>query len=226
MVDLTIKIYDFTPLIKLSTGEYPRFFPQMRKENPNVSFGNPGNISALQDFGYDYVYPTTPPEVNQYTQKQPEEGYPVQWEDGTWHQVWETRPFTEEELGKNLEDAKNSLREGAYNIYTWDKAKGVKYTLGSQEYTVLTSDAEISLLLSLKSLAEEPENIISKNGGILYKFFDNTIINFTNEDFILMANEVFTLNYQLTLKYWNFLETLRLVSVITDLPELPQTFIE
>lgn len=220
MVDMTIKIYDATPLIKISTGEYPRFFPQVRADNPNVSFGVPGNISAMQRYDHDYVYPTEPPVVDRYTQKQPEEGHPEQWEDGTWHQVWETRLLTEEELAKNLKEEKGYLYEGAFNIYTADKAVGVKYTKNNVDYTVSTSDGEISLLLSLKSIVGSTEGA----DGIVYKFLDNTIVHLTNQEFLTMADIVFRSSYQVTRKYWEYIESVRTTDLVKDLPELPQTF--
>lgn len=75
---------------------YPYGLAQLRADNPNVSFALNPTAEDLAPFNVFPVEPTDPPACDARTER-PEEGIPVQGDDGTWQQQWRIRPATPEE---------------------------------------------------------------------------------------------------------------------------------
>lgn len=67
-----------------NTGEYPVTHLQIRKENPNTSFGDVIPPETAKEFGYDEVVKVDVPQQDGYVFY---EGEPVE-ENGVWKQTW------------------------------------------------------------------------------------------------------------------------------------------
>ena len=83
--------------LKLSTMEYPRFEGDIRLEHPEITEDQTGDtFPDVED--YVKVQDVLPPKIDpktQYTKLgQPE------LIDGAWHQTWEVKEYTEEQLAK------------------------------------------------------------------------------------------------------------------------------
>lgn len=79
--------------INTETLEYPLTLRQVRQANPNVSLPKKPGEATLNALGFATVHPAGRPTGDVVT-----EGAPKKQTDDTWRQVWNTRPFTDEEL--------------------------------------------------------------------------------------------------------------------------------
>lgn len=79
--------------IETTSKEYPLSFSDLRARHPNVTVPHDASDHALLRLGYARVNSTERPEgdvVNELP--------PVMDAQGVWHQQWEARDFTQEEL--------------------------------------------------------------------------------------------------------------------------------
>jgi len=84
--------------IKLSTLEYPRHEGDIRLEHSHIREDETGDTFPCPAGEYALVIPNPMPEFNNYLQAAVEDP-PVNVE-GVWHQVWQIRDLTEEEISQ------------------------------------------------------------------------------------------------------------------------------
>lgn len=77
--------------------EYPYSIWRLRKDNPNVMFGENPSSADLAPFFVYWVTSTLPPEVDMRTHRVEEASRPDRCNDGSWVQAWMVRPATAEE---------------------------------------------------------------------------------------------------------------------------------
>lgn len=128
--------YD-SPLIKLSTLEYPVSVWEFRTRHPNTAFGDVIAENALDYFGYAVVAPVERPAGDAVT-----EGAPVKIDD-QWTQTWDVRAYNAEELAQLLVDAKNSANWSAQSALTDTIESGV---------TCAFADGDLNLKLTLSNI--------------------------------------------------------------------------
>ena len=92
-------VYADTPLIRISDLAYPKYLADVRRENPNTSFGPTPSDELILGLGYGVVQIVAQPAVaiNEIA----EEGPPV-LQEGGWVQVWNVRTLTAEEDAAKL----------------------------------------------------------------------------------------------------------------------------
>lgn len=212
---MAIKIYDDTLLIKLGTNAYPKYLYDMRSEYSNVSFGYPSNEETIGLFGYAIVNLVKKPAGDVV-----EETAPELREDGEWYQVWTSRDFNEEELAMRLMWKKDMEKGKALSTYRIDLNNGILYSSGDKVGKVLMSFEDFSLIVVLGSVAERAV----ETDKIYYRFLDGHYANFTPSEFKVFKNYIEDVYYDLTKKYWNFLEAVNSAEKESDVPEAPQSF--
>ena len=77
--------------------EYPYSVWRLRKDNPNVMFGENPSSADLAPFHVYWVTPMPPPEVDMRTHRAVEAARPDRRSDGSWVHAWTVRPATAEE---------------------------------------------------------------------------------------------------------------------------------
>ncbi|MAF06172.1 hypothetical protein [Herbaspirillum sp.] len=92
--------------INTQTLEYPLTLRQVRQAVPNVSLPKKPGEATLNALGFATVQPTERPTGDVVT-----EGQPEKQTDGTWRQVWNTRPYTDAERAEALERAKSDAMQ-------------------------------------------------------------------------------------------------------------------
>lgn len=217
-------VYSYSRLIRIEDKSYPKYMSDVKKEYPNVSFPEVPDEKVLEDFKYALVHDSQVPSGDVVTEAAPELR-----EDGYWYKTWTVRAFTPEEIAVRLSAAKEERKAEAQSILDQDKDLGVDYTYGNETHAVSLTDANVTMLLSLKALADLPEGSwasISENGeSYKFRFSDGAIVNFpTTTPFLLMLNTVLNELYEIYQKFWDFISAVDSVENIDDIPEVPLTF--
>lgn len=209
-------IYDYTPLLRLSDGKYPVFYPQVRKENPSVMFPYPYNELFMVDWGYKVVNEVELPSGDVIT-----EGVPELREDGNYYKTYTSRPFNEQEVAQNLINAKNTLIYQADSLFDFELLRSFTFNKGDINKPVHVSGRNMLLW-------ENMVNTMTAEG------LDSAIIRFQDDTFLTMSlQEVKEFYAQMSLKLfnmrkncWAFIESVQAVEDINDLPVTPETFME
>lgn len=123
---------------------------QLRRAFPNTTIPRNPDAEQLAAFNRVFVEPTEPPEGDVVTQ-----GEPVQGEDGGWHQTWNVRGFTPEEISQQLSALKlerineiDRMRDQAFEA-------GLPYDINDQPDIVQTRLQDKINLLGLRIEAQE-----------------------------------------------------------------------
>lgn len=91
--------------INTETLGYPLTLRQVRQAVPNVSLPKEPDEATLNALGFATVQPTERPTGEVVTEGKPE------LTNGTWRQVWNTRPYTDAERAEALERAKSAAMQ-------------------------------------------------------------------------------------------------------------------
>lgn len=210
------RVTNSTPLIKMSTGQYPLYLQYIR-QNDNVSFEREPLYEKIIELGYGIVEPSMPPQGDKVS-----EGAPVETEvPGVYVQGWVVTPFTEEERLADLEMRKESLR---YLInMRRDEAfeRGYHYTVEPGKVIVLQMRADDRVnVLGERIVAKEsieagsPETFIWRDGN------DN-FVTLTAEQMIQMADDLRVQYRKVMAAAWDLKDLVKLAETKEELPEIP-----
>lgn len=213
---MAITVTNTTRLIKISTGEYPRYFSQVRQDNPNTMFGYPTTDITLKGFDHAPVLESEIPQGDVVT-----EIAPLLKEDGYYYTQYEVRPFTSEEYQEKLNTMKSSVREDIKYTLEQDLMQGIDYTFNGVKYNLKLRPFDISGYLATREIAK-----INTNDTYSINIGDVVIESLTSQQI-----EELTLNILQTYKefmsdYWDFVKRLNSASAFEDIPERPETFIK
>lgn len=210
-------IYDYFPLIRLSDEKYPMYMPQVRASTTQTSFPMPIKAYMLEPFGYMPVYAGEyPTEGDVITEGKPA----FNEEEGKWYRTWDIREFTEEEKAQNLINAKAEAISRAENVLGTDTYNGITYTYNDEPYGVEINPEKLTILLCIKSLAKDAAD----DATFEFSFMDQKVLTLTKEEFLSMWNTVMSTYYEMNKRYWKFRDDVKLVTEITAIPEVPETF--
>ncbi len=211
-VDPNSKVYFWTPMLRKSDNKYPVFLQDFLNEN-NVSIGDfVWEIEMRDNWGYYMVHSTPKPDGDVVT-----EGFPVHnEEDDLWYQTWEVRDFTDEEKSQNLIMAKQQSRMLAYQNYSNDILKGV--TLEGKVYSL--EPRESANLRNTLALAESDSSVT-----VLLRASDYSYESLSAADAIIKINLILAEGGKVYQKLMTYLKEVYDATVITDVPEVPDTFL-
>lgn len=212
MAELDNKIYAWTPMIRMSDMKYPVYLSDFRLEHKNVSMGDwVWEESMGTDFQYFVVRDSEVPGGDVVTEGAPEKG-----EDGRWYKTWTSRDFTEEEVAQNLSWAKEDHRSRAYQQFSTDLQAGVVV----DGDLIAVDPREMVNLDSIRAYAAA--NPGSQN--ILIRKADYTVMEFDSAGAVSKVNDIFVKTGDVQQRLLRYLKSVYESNLITDIPEVPQTF--
>lgn len=212
-VDPTSKVYAWTPMIRLSDMKYPVYLSDFLKEHTNVSIGSYVWEADMRDlWGYCMVHDSEVPTGDVVTEGMPE----LNEEDDLWYKTWTARDFSSEETAGNLANAKEDHRTRAYHQYTSDLQSGV--VVGEDTFS-----AEPRELLNLE--ASKAFAFANPESDILIRKADYTVLTLPSADAVVKIDEIMAATGKIHQNLLAYLKTVYATEVITDIPEVPVTFV-
>lgn len=212
-VDPTSKVYAWTPMIRLSDMKYPVYLSDFLKEHTNVSIGSYVWEKDMRDlWGYCMVHESEVPVGDVVTEGKPE----LNEEDDLWYKTWVARDFYPEEIAENLARAKEDHRIRAYQQYTSDLTSGV--TVDGQVFSV--EPRELINLDTIKAYAQaHPDD------NILIRTSDFGTLSLPSAEAVEKINTIMIATGKVHQNLLAYVKTVYDTEVITDIPEVPQTFV-
>lgn len=212
-VDPTSKVYSWTPMIRLSDMKYPVYLSDFLKEHTNVSIGSYVWEKDMRElWGYCMVHDSEIPVGDVVTEGKPE----LNEEDDLWYKTWIARDFTPEEVAENLALAKEDYRARAYQQYTSDLSSGV--TVDGDVFSA--EPKELINLDTIKAYAQAyPEE------DILIRKSDFSTLSLPSPQAIDKINEIMVATGKVHQNLLAYVKTVYDTEVITDIPEVPLTFV-
>jgi len=210
-----ILVYDWTPVIRVSDGNYPMFMPQVRAAIPQTSFPIPIRDYILEPFGYKPVIATSQPVGDVITESTPELR-----DDGKYYQTWEVRDYTEEELASILASAKVDIKSSALNLFIQDLASGIPYQIEGEDVVVGCGDSEVVYYHTLYSVIDKMQS----EENIYFMFLDGTHKSLSKGDIVDLLDYTFKKIVEIKNNYWAFLVSVDMATTTEGLPDFPDSF--
>lgn len=212
-IDPTSKIFTWTPMIRMSDMKYPVYLSDFLREHTNVSIGDfVWEYEMAGIWQYFKVYDSEAPVGDVVT-----EGSPVfNEEDGLWYKTWSVRDFSPEEVAENLNRAKEDHRVRAYQVFSADLLSGV--TVDGDVFAV--EPRELINLNCIKDYAEanlDEEIVIRKS--------DFSSLTLSAPEAIAKINAIMIATGKVHQNLLRYVKTVYDTTVITDIPEVPLTFL-
>lgn len=205
-----------TPLIDLTTLEYPIYFRDLNDRLENkISLVPEIDNDVLKTLGYSMVVNGEIPEGDVITEDKPK------LINGVWTRVFISREFTEEERISNLEMAKANLLAEVEVFRNNEFAKGFPYKFGENIYHVQVRDGDRANLLSKRTRAVEAIAAENDSYRVGYHVYENITVELTAEEMINMANtadDKVSAGYQ---KTWDLKEQIKEANSLKEFPEFP-----
>lgn len=212
-VDPTSKVYAWTPMIRMSDMKYPVYLSDFLQEHTNVGIGSYVWEADMRDlWGYCMVHDSEVPVGDVVTEGMPE----LNPEDDLWYKTWVARDFYPEEIAENLVRAKEDHRTRAYQQYTQDLTAGV--TVAGDVFSV-----EPRELLNLDTIKAYAQANPDKN--ILIRKLDFSTLSLSSPDAIAKIDEIMVATGKVHQNLLGYVKSVYDTTVITDIPEVPHTFL-
>lgn len=208
---MSIKIYGWVPMIRMSDMRYPVYLSDFKAEYTNVSTGSFVYEEGMAEFGYYPVIDVDIPQGDVVT-----EGAPVQGEDGKWYKSWNSRDYTEEEIADNLRRQKEQLIYSAKSNFENENMGGVE--VDGSFYSVDSNS--LSLYHSILSVAELAED--DKLFSLLT--YDNKVIEHLRLDVIELIEEIISVYVESYNNMGTFIKEVNIAKNMEELPSVPESF--
>ncbi|QXO10301.1 hypothetical protein pEaSNUABM37_00342 [Erwinia phage pEa_SNUABM_37] len=211
-----------TPLIKLDTQEYPRYYRNLKADNKQTIFSSDTlEVSELEQYGYAVVNATTPPAGDVVTQ-----GAPELREDGEWYQTW---TVTETDPSIKFNEHKTALLKEADELVESELKIGIPFTKEVEGETVnfhlQAGPRDRSNWVGIFQVAS-----IRKEAGVTdatsIRTYENTFIQFTPAELVDQLLALLAAIDEAYRKYWEFKDAVLKLVPGDTLPELPLGFVE
>lgn len=212
-----------TPLIKLDTMEYPRYYRNLKADNQQTIFSSDTlEVSELAQYGYAVVNVTEPP-TGDGTIAQ---GAPEQREDGEWYQTWTVTPKDAEAEFSTKRDA---LLADADALFESELKTGIPFTKEVNGETInfhlQAGTRDRSNWVGLFQVA-----LMRKEAGATdvtsIRTYENTFVEFTPAELVDQLLALLSGIDAAYARYWTFKDAVRVMKVGDVLPELPLGFID
>lgn len=212
-----------TPLIKLETLEYPRYYRNLKADNKQTIFSSDTlEVSELKQYGYAVVNPTEPPALDGTVSQ----GVPERRDDGEWYQTWTLVP---NDPAIEFNAKRTALLTDADSLVESELKAGIPFSKEVDGETVSfhlqAAPRDRSNWVGLFQVA-----LMRKEAGatdvMSIRTYENTFVDFTPAELVdqllaLLAGIDATYK-----KYWEFKDAVLALKVGDTLPELPLGFIE
>ncbi|QKE54631.1 hypothetical protein ACSA002_3140 [Salmonella phage vB_SalM_SA002] len=211
-----------TPLIKLDTLEYPRYYRNLKADNQQTIFSSDTlPVSELAEFGYAVVNPSNPPTGDIVTQ-----GAPELREDGEWYQTW---VVSETDASIKFNDARSALLKEADELVESELKTGIPFTKEVNgepvSFHLQAAPRDRSNWVGLFQVAQ-----MRKEAGATdvtsIRTYENTFIEFTPAELVDQLLALLSGIDAAYKRYWGFKDAVLKLAVGDTLPELPLSFLE
>jgi len=185
----------------------------MATYQPNTCFGPTVDSDLLFELGFEVVEDTPVPTGDVVTEGTPE------LREGTWHQTWVVRSYSEVEAATRLANAKATLQAQAETMRVTQFDRGFPHTFGENVYHVQIRNTDRSNLLGLRTVAKE---VVEAGGEMNFSFrvYENVVVNINAAEMVAVADAAFVaanVGYQ---KTWAVKDGARDATTIEELPPL------
>lgn len=209
-----------TIFIHVESGRYPLTLQNLKQENPLVGFPPSPQESSINNLGYAVVDRTAPPE--QYTGVLIEDPPIIDPEDGRYKQVWNTRPFTPEELAEMLATARgdcyNRLEEYRFSLYNG----GVSFTdSDSETFSVHIHDQSVQALVVTATRALIEKDVVDPVPTYIVHDVNLDAFILGNADMLALYKLVSEKHDDAIAKVTALQQLIDNAQTIEDLPEIP-----
>lgn len=211
-----------TPLIKLGTLEFPRYYRNLKSDNQQTIFSSDTlPVDELAGYGYAVVNTTEPPVGDSVSQ-----GTPELREDGEWYQTWVVTPNDPAVAFNTKRDA---LLTDADQLVESELKIGIPFSKEVNGETInfhlQASAVDRSNWVGIFQVA-----YIRKQAGVTdttrIRTYENNFIEYTPDELVEQLLALMTKIDDAYRKYWAFKDTVRALQVGDVLPELPLGFVE
>ncbi|QPI18058.1 hypothetical protein POP15_009 [Pectobacterium phage POP15] len=211
-VDPNSKIEAWTPMIRMSDMKYPVYLRDYLEEYKNVSIGSFVWEAGMREVGYFKVHDVEVPVGDVVL-----EGKPVYNEDDElWYKNWTARDFNEEELAGNLSRAKEDHRIRAYQVFSSDLTVGIP--VGNDIISVEPREMINLDAIRAYAAAHPDETIFIRKA-------DFTVMELSASDAIAKVDEIHVATGKVQQTLLGYVKSVYDATVITDIPEVPTTFV-
>lgn len=212
-VDPNSKVYFDTPMLRISDMKYPVYLYDFLAEHTNVSIGSfVWEYAMRDDWGYYKVHDVEIPTGDVVT-----EGFPVlNPDDDLYYKTWIVRDFTPEEVAANLAAAKQERKNLAYQQFSTDLCNGI--TVDGEVYVV--EPREVINLQTSRAFA-----VASPAQSVFIRKADFSVVQYTSSDAIAKIDQIIAATGKVQQNLLTYIKALYDTTVITDLPEVPASFL-
>lgn len=215
-----IKFDSSSIIIRLSDLRYPCGFPELRGDNPNVTFSPSFLATELPQFGYAYVIKTPKPQGDVAYEVDPELD-----EDGWYNQVWAVRDYTPEELASILYDAKIMAAYQVDTLVEMAREEGIPVTLtvdgvpSAQRVRMRQSDQTVyNTALQVALSAEDTEEFS-------FVMINEILVTLPRPAYLVEMNEINKQFYKMIKKSWVLRDAISKATTLAELPAIPPTLL-
>lgn len=215
-----IKFDSSSRIIRLSDYKYPCGFPELRADNPHVTFSPSFLATELPQFGYAYVIKTAKPIGDVITELSP-----VQDEDGWYTQVWEARDFTPEELAVRLAETKITRAYQVDTLVEMAREEGVPVTLTingeirNEHIRMRTADQVVYSTVQQLALSSTDEEEFS------FILINEILITLPKPEYLIAMNEINKQFYVMIKRAWDLRDAISKATTMAELPVIPNTLL-
>lgn len=220
----TVRVIDgTTPLIKLATLEYPRYYRNLKEDNKQTIFSSDTlAVSELADLGYAVVNAVEPPVSDGVVSQ----GEPELGQDGEWHQTWIVSPIDQT---ASFTAKRTALLVDADSLVESELKVGIPFTKQVNGETVnfhlQAGTRDRSNWVGIFQVAS-----IRKEAGVTdttrIRTYENTFVEFTPAELVDVLLTLLSGIDEVYSKYWAFKDAVLQLNVGDDLPELPLSFVD
>lgn len=211
-----------TPLIKLETLEFPRYYRNLKDDNRQTIFSSDTlAVSELAGFGYAVVNAVEQPAGDVVIQ-----GAPELREDGEWYQTW---VVSETDATTTFNARRTALLTDADQLVESELKIGIPFSKEingeTVSYHLQAAPRDRGNWVGLFQVA-----LMRKEAGatdvMSIRTYENTFVDFTPAELVDQLLALLAGIDAAYKKYWDFKDAVRLLNVGDTLPELPLGFVD
>lgn len=211
-----MSINNSTRFIAIKTGSYPVYLQDIRRQNPNISFGSGADEAFFKAMGYGVVHLTQRPEGDVV-----EETNPV-LKDGKYSQNWEARSFNEQELGAQLLQTKETMLTAVDNLLKQKFEIGMAEDFDGTTLHVQMRDADRVNIIGLRIAAESAIAAGQSDQLFELRTWENINVSLPAEDFVALTWK-YMAAYSAAMKAsWELKDAIKVAETAEELPVLPE----
>lgn len=211
-----------TPLIKLATKDYPRYYRNLKADNTQTIFSSDTlPVDELDEYGYAVVNATNPPVGDVVTQ-----GAPALGEDGEWYQTW---VVSENDPSLKFTEKRQQVLAEALSLVETELSIGIPFTkeVDGEElhFHLQAGEQDRANWVGVFAVAQMRISTGNEDTTTL-RTYENTFVTLTPAEIVTTLLAVMSGIDETYKRYWAFKDAVNLLKVGDDIPAVPETFLE